>query len=285
MGYRGVPTTRKRIVGNHLRRLRKQNGMSLEDVAEALGISRSAADRKESGYSAVSVDDLRTYLDLFKITDEDYRSWLEALVRLCARRGWWSRYNSSVGTAHVNLADAEDLAAEIYYVRSAGIPSLLETEAYASAELDKARPLLEAKGISVEKSLELRARRREILKRDNPPKVHAILAEPCVLTMMGGVDVMRGQIEHLVDLAMRPTIDIRILPMDRGYPASKDALTIMKFAGEIEGGVVIDVSGPFEDEPEIAGLHLDQFSEDRSSSLSAEESLRYLRDLLSSFDA
>lgn len=218
-----------------------------------------------------------------KVHDPAYAERMEQLARNCRKRGWWTRYNDAVGPAHVDLADAEDMATSIYYGRSAGIPPLLEVDEYAQAELDKVRPILESQGIVVDHSLDLRRRRKEVMDRESPPEIVAVLGEACVLTTVGNDLVMREQIRHLIHMSHHPHVSVQIMPFSRGYVCGHGpSLTVMKFGNILEGSVTIDAMGAFNDDPDVAKAHLDAFEDDRKRALSPDDSRKYLQKLLSS---
>jgi transcriptional regulator with XRE-family HTH domain len=273
MGYRGVPTIRKRIVGDHLKRMRHAAGMSLDDVSTALHISRSAADRRESGHTKVSLTDMQAYLRLFGVTDSEHRERMEVMARNCSRRGWWSRYSTSVGKEHVDLADAEDLAQVIYYMREIHIPALLETDAYSESILESCRESLEAQGISVERSLDLRMRRKKILDREDPPMIHALIGEAALLSQQGGAEVMSGQVQRLLELSEYPNITIRIFPLKAGAPVGS---TVMLLGGDAKLRVTADAVGSFNDDSALADAALALFERGSEQALTEDASRQYL---------
>ncbi len=96
------------------------------------------------------------------------------------------------------------------------VPGLLQTEAYARAVMAAASgdPAL------VERGARLRARRQNaVLRLDRPAELVAYIDEAALRRVPHGV-VMAGQWAWLLDLAARPNVQVRVLPLD-GPPVTR----------------------------------------------------------------
>jgi hypothetical protein len=84
--------------------------------------------------------------------------------------------------------------------------------------------------------VELRlARQREVLEREHPPLVWAVLAEPALRWLVDGPEVLRGQLEHLLELAERPNVEIQVLPFSVGAHDGVDGtFTILSAPPELQ---------------------------------------------------
>jgi Domain of unknown function (DUF5753) len=71
--------------------------------------------------------------------------------------------------------------------------------------------------------------RKALLGRHEPsaPQLNTILDEGVLRRPIGGLDVMRGQLNALADGARRPNVDIRILPFGVGTHAGLDGPFIL----------------------------------------------------------
>jgi hypothetical protein len=59
--------------------------------------------------------------------------------------------------------------------------------------------------------------RQEVLHREPTPlRLHAILSEAAVRTEVGGPDVLREQLEHLISLSRLPNVTIQVLRFEAG---------------------------------------------------------------------
>lgn len=280
MAYRGIATMRKRLIGSKLRRLREDHGMSIDAAAQHLGVGKSVVYRQETGHTATSIADAKTYLDIYGVTDPVVRERIISLARACRVRGWWFAYGETAGDEHVDLADIEDLSTEFRTVNLNSFHALLETEEFAQACLDNSRGLLAQEKLDAEDALALRRERRAILDRDDAPKVWAVIAEPVLSLEFEKKEVMIGQIEHLLKLGERPNIAIQLLPT--GSPGNlliAGFLSVMGFDGTPDGSVVHTYRS-FSDHPDQVKLDLSRFSEVQSHALSRTDTRHRLEKFL-----
>ncbi|MGV9379222.1 helix-turn-helix domain-containing protein [Nonomuraea sp. NPDC003707] len=96
------------------------------------------------------------------------------------------------------------------------VPGLLQTARYARAMLSVAPRATEQ---WVEEAVETRLRRQSVFEREDPPMYWALLDECVLLRPVGGKDVMREQLEHLLKMAERPNISFQIVPLEVGATA------------------------------------------------------------------
>jgi transcriptional regulator with XRE-family HTH domain len=284
--YRGVTTIRKRLAGGQLRRLREACGMTADEVADKLGVSRHTVRRQEAGQTAVSVADVEAYMRVYQVKDEAVVSRLTDLAKHGRVRGWWSAYDATVGPTAADIADAEDLATGIKSWQPLSVPGLLQTREYSEAVIGVRRGLLgDTEDSPTAERLELRERRKEILLRDNPPQIWAIIGEAAILTQVGSRAVMDGQRQHLLELAERPNISMQILPFSAGAHAGMSgAFVVMSFDETLDGGIVyVENSGgeAFNDDPAEVRQRVDRFAHLQAQGLSIAETRRYLQDAIS----
>ncbi len=93
------------------------------------------------------------------------------------------------------------------------MPGLLQTEAYVRAITAASFPSEHEE--ESERRVALRLARQDLLKRPAPPEYWVVLEETVLRRPIGGTDVMRGQVEYLIECAARPNITIQVLPVRR----------------------------------------------------------------------
>jgi transcriptional regulator with XRE-family HTH domain len=93
------------------------------------------------------------------------------------------------------------------------IPGLFQTPEYAAAVLGKRPHTADEERESL---LAARLARQEILARDEPPPVYALLDEAVLNRPVGSAEVMHGQLMHLAELAGRVNISIQVVPYSAG---------------------------------------------------------------------
>ncbi|MER7838534.1 DUF5753 domain-containing protein [Streptomyces sp. NPDC096040] len=119
---------------------------------------------------------------------------------------------------------------------------LFQTEAYARAQFETAKPIDERTTEFVERNIEIRMRRKEAITRsDCPVEIHAILDEAAVRRVIGSHDIMREQYEHLAELATLDHVTVQILPMSQPVYRARDNFILMDFEPPLPRVVSVDV--------------------------------------------
>ncbi|MGW0587580.1 helix-turn-helix domain-containing protein [Streptosporangium sp. NPDC002607] len=204
------PTVRRRRLAAELRRLREAAGLTMEEVAQSLDMSRATISRLEAGKTArPRPRDIRDILKLYKVGDPQREAVMD-LARGARERGWWEQYKGVFTGTYVGL-EAE--ASSIDTFEPLVIPGLLQTAAY-TAELTRAS--LTHDPAEIDKHVEARMRRQEILQRPNSPRYWAIIDEAALLRPVGDVEVMRGQLHKLIDTHPLEHVTIQVIPMSAG---------------------------------------------------------------------
>jgi transcriptional regulator with XRE-family HTH domain len=223
------PTVRGRKVGAELRRLRENAGYTLDEAAALLPgeWSRYKVGRIEAAKTKPSITAITAMLDLYGV-DSGLREALLKLAKDAWRRGWWTDYGDVFRGSYVAL---EDDAARIDEWSPQVIPGLLQTDEYAREVIRAGWPGDEA---GVHRRVQARMTRKALLGRTDPaaPVLTAILDEAVLRRPIGGPDLMRAQLNALLDAARRPNVDIRVLPFAAGTHAGLDGPFIILGFGE-----------------------------------------------------
>lgn len=222
------PTARGRRLRHELRRLREEAGLTHSEVARRLEWSPSKVSRIETGQSRVQTGDVRDLLEIYGVTDQATCESLVQLAREARRRGWWTRYTDVLGSGTYVGLEAE--AAGLHTYESMFIPGLLQTEDYARAVIRAGQTRPDPETLS--RRLSARMARQEILERNDPPEIWAVLDESVVSRPIGGPGVMRAQLQHLIELTTKPntTLTLQILPFTVGaHPGMNGPFVIVTF--------------------------------------------------------
>jgi len=220
MPYGDTQTIRKKLVGNHLRRLRKAAGLELEDVAKASGRGRTTVFRHDAGASSVSVADMEKYLRIYGVTDEKLASHLINMARLSGQMYWRREYANKVAPFQLEIADLESMAISSHVYEPVVIPGILQTEEYAHWMLRAAEtvPTTPKRRSEVDPLLSLRERRRKNLFSKGAQNVEFIIGEGAFHHLVGDDDVMCRQMQYLVDTVHAGHATVKILPFTSGLP-------------------------------------------------------------------
>jgi transcriptional regulator with XRE-family HTH domain len=233
---RRTPSVRARQLAAQLRRLREAATLTGDDVAARLGWSPSKVSRIETSQSAVTGSDLRRLLDLYAVTGSQ-RDRLVELGRNAQQRGWWDAYSDTLRPEVATLIALEGDAESVRWWAPMVLPGLLQTEQYAR-EVIRSHVLM-APPARIERRVQVRRTSQEILSRNDPPEITVILDEAVVQRVVGGPEVHRGQLLHLLEISERPNITLQVLPFAAGsHPALTGGFAILQFPEFLAADVV-----------------------------------------------
>ncbi len=227
-GPAGGPTVLRILLGAHLRRLREARGISREDAGWEIRASESKISRMELGRVGFKERDIADLLSLYGVVDEQERARLLALARDANTPGWWHRYGDVLETWFQPFLGLEAAASMVRSYEVQFIPGLLQTKEYARGVflLDQRR----AKPEEVDRRVALRATRQQLLARPDAPLFWTVLDEAVLRRPIGGPEVMRAQLEALIDAATLPNVRIQVIPFHAGgHAAAGGAFTILRF--------------------------------------------------------
>ena len=262
------PTVRRRELGTRLRALRTGADLTVEQVAEQLLCSPSKISRLETGQRGASPRDIRDLCDLYGVQGSE-REYLGALAREGGRRAWWQPYDLPYAT-YVGL-EAE--AVSIKDFEPGVFPGLLQAPGYARILHERAMPRRSADVI--DQRIEERRTRQEILFRDEPPQLTAIIDESVLHRVVGGAEVMREQLERVIQASRRPHITVQVLPFSAGaHPALDSTFVVLEFAPPVAGVVYAEglVGNIYRERPEDVQRYKDIFEYLSDTSLSPRDS-------------
>ena len=246
------PTIRRMQLGQELRRLREQadgggelgRGITRIQAVKGTSVSESTLHRVERGLTSLpSVQDLKSLLKRYGVSDPSDVAFLLDIHKNSLNRGWWSVYRAFMPSGF-NMSVGLEGDAKILRVYQPDVMfGLFQTEAYARAQFETAKPVDERTTEFVERNIEIRMRRREVITRsEQPVEIHAILEEATLRRVFGGAEVMREQYKHLAELASLDNVTVQILPMaEPVYRCSKNFI-LMEFPPPLPTVVSMDAA-------------------------------------------
>ncbi|WP_425413134.1 helix-turn-helix domain-containing protein [Micromonospora matsumotoense] len=225
------PTVLRMLLGAQLRRLREARGVTREGAGWEIRSSESKISRMELGRVGFKERDVADLLTLYGVTAAADRDALLKLARDANSPGWWHRYGDVLPGWFQSYLGLEAAAALIRSYEVQLVPGLLQTPEYARAVV-----LLGHRGAAVEevdRRVELRVQRQQVLHRADPPQLWAVIDEAALRRPIGGPQVMRGQLTALIEATRSPHIRLQVIPFDAGgHAAAGGAFTILRFGDD-----------------------------------------------------
>jgi transcriptional regulator with XRE-family HTH domain len=228
MGMPGSPTVRRRRLAAELRAIREATGKSADRVAAALKWSPSKISRYELARTGLKPEDVERLLEHYNVTGSR-REYLLSLAADAALKGWWEDYSDELSPDYQQYIGLEHEASTVDIWHVEVIPGLLQTPAYARhivANYGQIEPI--APGL-IERLVRVRMQRQQVLTREPQVQLSVVLDESILGRRIGAVRVMYDQLMHLAELATRPNIAIRVLPLGAQHTVLGPAFVIFHF--------------------------------------------------------
>ncbi len=227
-GSTGGPTVLRMLLGAHLRRLREARGITREDAGWEIRSSESKISRMELGRVSFKERDIEDLLTLYGLDDPEERERLLTLARDANTPGWWHQYGGVFPTWFQSYLGLESAAAIIRTYEVQFVPGLLQTRDYARAVV------MLAHGRSgrqeIEKRVDLRMARQQVLVRPDPPQLWVVVDEAALRRPIGSPAILRAQVEALLEANEQPNIRLQVLPFHvGGHAGAGGAFTILRF--------------------------------------------------------
>jgi transcriptional regulator with XRE-family HTH domain len=220
------PTTRRRQLGADLRRLREAKGLTLEEAGARVGISKATLSRYETKEGTVKWPAVDALCREYGASDEERLALVE-LAKGAKIQGWWRSLADPIPESMNLMLTLEDEVVREDHYACMYVPGLLQTRAYAEA-VHRASEV-QCPEREVQHMVDIRMKRQELLERDEPPHIWCVIDEAAIRRRVGGGQVMREQLKHLLVVAQRPNVTIQVLPFSTGaHAASVGSFAILR---------------------------------------------------------
>lgn len=206
------PTPRALRLGTALREARDAIGMGQRELASLIGIHHTILSKFENGHRVPSTEQTAMMLAHLHVNGDHADAIIE-LARDTSAPLWLAVTLPEQHHQMEALLDFERNAKTITEVSPLLIPGLLQTTNYIRAMMSAGVSTRE-----VETRIAVRIGRRESITRDdNPVHFTALVGEGALHQIVGDKKILVEQLHHLLKMAERPNIDLRILPFSSGW--------------------------------------------------------------------
>jgi transcriptional regulator with XRE-family HTH domain len=257
------PTVRQRELGIRLRELRTGLGLTVEQVGAEMLCSATKISRLETGARRASLRDVRDLCRVYGVSDPTS---LMDLARQAREPGWWSRFDDLGSRIHPYIGLEQEAASitsySMYYV-----PPLLQTADYARAVIRGIERKMDNRVLS--NRVEARLLRQRRLDAPSPPRYRALADEGVFRRQIGGLAVMRAQLDKILTWAALDRGSVQVIPFSAGAHASADSnFDVLEFGDNTRQPPIVYVEG----------LVMNQILERPADIARYREAIEYLRD-------
>jgi transcriptional regulator with XRE-family HTH domain len=207
----------RRRLGAELRRLREAAGLNIEQAGAVIYGSDSKISRLENGRGALKPLEIQALLVRYG-ADGEQRDRLMRMIEEADQPEPWAGYEVPAGLE--TLLGLETDAHRLDVFSASIIYGLLQTESYARATIHEGR-FSDPDATINDRLVALRMHRQQILTRLEPPELTSVIDEAALRRLVGGVDVMREQVGHLIEVSGRSRVAVHVLPFSKGAHAAQ----------------------------------------------------------------
>jgi len=227
-GARVGATVLRMMLGTQLRRLREAAGVTPDRAGYEIRASRSKISRMENGRVGFKLRDVTDLLTLYGVTDENVHGAMQSLAEHANADDWWSRYADILPDWFESYLGLEAAATLIRTFELQFVHGLFQTEDYARAVTTlghRAAPAQE-----IDRRVSLRMKRQDLLSGTDPPRVWSVMDEAALRRPLGGRNVMRAQLNRLIEVSELPHVTVQVVPFSRGgHAGAGGSFTILRF--------------------------------------------------------
>jgi Domain of unknown function (DUF5753)/Helix-turn-helix domain len=270
----------RRRLGAELKRLR--GSRTLEEVAAVTLISTSKLSRLENGQGVPQARDVRDLINHYEVdapAAERLRRWASA----GRGQAWWRDFGDALEKPNLETyLDFESGASMMRIYASSLVPCMLQTDEYADHVLRAMPP--GRSGEQVQRMVEIRARRRELLVESaDSARLHVLLDEAVLRRPVGPPQVMAAQVQYLRAASRRRSVSIQVVPFAVGvHAAIVGGFTILQYDDDIDRDIVAIESHTGErllEQPANVLAYLRMFDAVSHKALDHDESRKFLAEI------
>jgi transcriptional regulator with XRE-family HTH domain len=219
-------TPKARALGAALRQAREEKQLLLRELAAALSRDMGVLSRWETGDRTPKPEQVAQILTTLGVNGDRYEE-IMTLAYGTNESQWVATTLPEQKQQMAAFLDWEQNASRIVEVAPLLVPGLLQTSDYMRAIMTAAGAGVPAGEIA--SRVTTRIGRREVITKHSPAELLVLLGRGALNQGVGGRQVMIGQLAHLLEMAARLNIELRIVPDDRSWhPGLEGAFTFIE---------------------------------------------------------
>lgn len=204
---RSAPTVGQVVLGKRLQDLRERVGLTRDQAAKVLRVAPATIRRMETAEVGLKIPYVQSLLKAYGVAEQEADAFVE-LAEEANKPGWWQRFHDVLPDWFSMYVSLEGAASLLRMYEPHFVPGLLQTEDYARSVM-RTGAVGQTRPEDIERHVALRMERQSLLAKDDAPKLWAIMDETVLRRPVGSPQVMRGQIDKLLEATELPTSRFR----------------------------------------------------------------------------
>ncbi|TPQ21932.1 helix-turn-helix domain-containing protein [Streptomyces sporangiiformans] len=226
---RSAPTVGQVVLGRRLLDLRERAGLKREEAARILRVTAATVRRMETAEVALKIPYLQLLLKSYGVSDEEAEAFV-TLAEEANQPGWWQRFHDILPGWFSMYVSLEGAATLIRAYEPHFVPGLMQTQEYARGVMESGA-LGQTRPEDIERHVALRMQRQQLLTREDAPRLWVVMDETALRRPVGGPDVMRAQIDKLIETTNLPNVTLQIAPFSSGpHAGTYGPFVLFRFA-------------------------------------------------------
>lgn len=204
------PSALRFLIGHDLRVTRDRAGITQAAAAKVLGCSQGKINHLESGRNQQQPDEVTKLLRAYG-ADVEQVDRMASLAGRADQGTWWAPFSEVLPNWFQTFVGLEGLARAAFSYEPLLLPGQLQTPAYAEALLvgNLRVPPLEVQGV-----VRARMARQRLQDDERPLQFRSVIEQYVLDRIVGGPEVMRAQLEHLLAVIEWDNVELRVLPVE-----------------------------------------------------------------------
>lgn len=219
-------TPKARALGAALRQARQDKGLLLRELAAAIKRDMGVLSRWETGERTPKPEQVAQILTKLGVDGDRYDE-IMSLAYGTDESQWVAITLPEQRQQMAAYVDWEQNASRIVEVAPLLVPGLLQTS-------DCIREIMTTGGVptgEIASRVTARIGRRDVITKRNPAELLVLLGRNALNQDIGGKQVALAQLRHLMDMAARPNIELRLVPNQCGWhPGLEGAFALIESA-------------------------------------------------------
>ncbi|MEU8590307.1 helix-turn-helix transcriptional regulator [Streptomyces sp. NPDC048664] len=226
---RSAPTVGQVVLGRRLLDLRERAGLKREDAARVLRVAPATIRRMETAEVGLKIPYLQLLLKAYGVADDEADAFV-LLAEEANKPGWWQRFHDILPGWFSMYVSLEGAASLIRQYEPHFVPGIMQTEEYARGVL-RSGAIGRTSPEDIERHVALRMRRQDLLAREESPRIWVVMDETALRRPVTGPEVMRAQIERLLEVMELPHVTLQVLEFSSGpHPGTYGPFVLFRFA-------------------------------------------------------